>query len=264
MVDVVYGILAHESVECVLDMIRNVKHFNRTMSLRVVINASPAIYEELLARKDPDVRVLPDPWNRAIGGYDILEAIVQIGEYCRRMGISGKYFVPLASNCMFWNHTTLDTIEQLYTSESTDRVVDIHSRTTQDWHWPRIYKNTRMLDEFSRLGVVKLIGKQWEGSIYEFDIFVKLCECLRDNNFRNLVQEETFFEEYLLPTLYVHLIGRSPMQLCHVFWGIPDYRPSIAEIEASREPCVKRVFRDLQDPVRVWLRSKTNGYSPLA
>jgi hypothetical protein len=54
--------------------------------------------------------------------------------------------------------------------------------------------------------------------------------------------------------------GKQIPFLCHNFFELPEYTPTIKHIENCSKPCVKRVERNFNNNVRVHYRQKTNNY----
>ena len=71
------------------------------------------------------------------------------------------------------------------------------------------------------------------------------------------------YEEILLPSLYAHFTGINPGEICKVFWNMPNYTPTYEQIINERCPCVKRVDRAFNDPIRVQLRERANNYTDI-
>ncbi len=107
-------------------------------------------------------------------------------------------------------------------------------------------------------GVKSYVGSQHEGTIIPYDIMSHIANF--SDNLKSLIQKDTIFEEILLSTFYSHFTGKKLMSICKVFWNKPGYAPSISDIEAETLPCVKRVDRKYNDPVRTWLRERANNY----
>jgi len=128
------------------------------------------------------------------------------------------------------------------------------------WHWPSFFKNFEMVKYLRYSGITMFYCEQHEGALLPYDTMAKIVDFTRDNNISSKIQNESVFEEILLPTLYSHFTGKKLMTLCKIFWNKPGYAPSISEIEAELLPCVKRVDRKYSDPIRTWLRERANHY----
>ena len=261
----IYLVTAHESPECVKDMIRNILHFNSSSRTCVVVNGSPNIQDDLSRLESEFVRVVPRPRRRREGNsFDVLKGYLEGGEWCRSNGLRAKYVILLASNCMFWKPLSLPEIIASEGSGCPGRRDD--TSLDSSWHWPTIHENKRIIAELhSSLGLRQLQSKAHEGTVYQYGDFMKISCLIEELGVERLIDKQTVFEEFLLASLYEHITGRSLSSICRVFWEKPNYTPTIREIEEEVLPCVKRVARRFDDGVREWLRRTTLDYqlSPL-
>ena len=260
--DIIYSVGCHEHPDGFLDFLRNLFYYNKAFTVCVVVNCNRFMYNALqhkMSEFGDKVRILPNPWDKRMYTYDILETHVQTMEYCMKQQISAKYFIPLASNCMFHKHLTPDYIANLVVTP-----VDITDKTKHpqsNWQWPFFYRNRIMTDILNADGIYNYQGSQHEGMLLKYDDMTKIARYLRENCY-NQVQCQFPFEEILLATLNVYFTGQKPPLICKVFWGNPGYMPkSISEIEETTEPCIKRVLRDYNNPTRKWLRERANNYA---
>ena len=105
-----------------------------------------------------------------------------------------------------------------------------------------------------------MFGVQHEGIILNKEQISKISEIYYKNDFQNKVECQTPFEEYLFASIYSMITGKKIQFLCHVFFELPNYTPTLKQIEDSSKPCVKRVERNFNNHIRVHYREKTNNY----
>jgi hypothetical protein len=261
--DIIYSVGCHEHPDGFLDFLRNLFYYNKAFSVCVVVNCNRFMYDALHDKIDEfsgKVYVMPNPWDKRMYTFDILETHVQTMEYCKKLKLSATYFIPLASNCMFHKHLTCDYIVSLR-STPVD-IADPSGHPQTNWQWPMFYRNVTITNILNADGIFNYQGSQHEGMLLKFDIMEKIATYLREKNCYNQVQCQFPFEEILLVTLYAYFTGQKPPLICKVFWNNPGYMPkSISEIEETTEPCIKRVMRDYNNPTRKWLRERTNNYT---
>jgi len=254
MIDIIYSVLWHESPECFSDNIRNITYFNKGHSIKIIINSNLFIYDAFakLYENDPITLFHPSPYNKVKYTYDVLEGHLQNFVYCKRNKITAKYFIPLASNCMFHKQVILPEIERnlLLLPDVKDISENIkHS----EWHWPKFYENKKTVHILNNSGIYNFKGGQIEGFVIEYNIFNKIADYLNEHNIKELLTVHTSFEEILIPTLYSYFTNKGQYHICKVFWDIPGYTPTIDQIINTNEPCVKRVVLDINNPVRKWI-----------
>jgi len=253
----IYSILCHEHPDSVVDMIKNIKYYHRDISCTIVINTTPAMYATLKVLESPTLFIAEGPTNKRIGTYDIYNSHILNFIFCRNNSIRATYFIPLASNCMFHRHVTLSEINNACSSVAT---CPSPAENYAKWHWPKFFRNYDIIRCLRKRNIHTFHRGNHEGAILPYDIMAKIVDFTLTNNISSLIQQETVFEEMLLHTLYSHFVGKEIVNICKIFTTSPNLTPSIAEIEAEKIPCVKRINRNYNDPVRSWLRTQANNY----
>jgi len=259
MVDIIYSISCHEEPDCVIDMIQNIFYYNKDICCNIVVNTNVHMFDELKKRQieSPCVFLEDNPTNKRIESYDILKSHISNFLYCRKNAITSTFFIPLASNCMFHKPVCLNTI-------SSSVVNSIHTSykvNYNKWHWRNFFKNPRMIHTLESSGISEFYPSQHEGVVIPYDIMGQIVDLTIEKNLEQLVEYNTVFEEIILSTLYIHISGKQLYSLCKVFWNKPNYLPNINDIQREPLPCVKRVIRAYNDPIRVWIRTQASNYS---
>jgi len=210
-------------------------------------------------KNDDRVFIHPNPWNKRKYTYDVLEALVQNFEYCKKLNIIGTYFIMLASNCMF--HKQLDLSElktnilnlPLSKPDIPPNTKESHNSTWN--HWASFFKNEGILTSFNNISIFNFMKGQHEGLVIEYDIFNMITNFIRENRIKYKITSDASFEEIIPITLYHYFTNKRPYCICKVFWHLPNYMPNIDQIRETNEPCVKRVDLNINHNVRLWLRS---------
>lgn len=251
-VDILYSITAHEAPDSFADTIKNIKYFNKGHRIAIVVNANPAMHASII--EDDIVRVLPNPWCKQLHSKDIFVAHMQNYKYSKDNGISASYFIMLASNCMFHRQITLNEIENMADSAPPCDVKTQKEKQT-GWHWPTFYLNRKLLSILADKEVHSFIASQHEGMILPSCIMDSIYIFSINNALADNITNNSVFEEILPGSLYAYFTDKMPAHICKIFWERPGYSPSKEDILSCTLPCVKRVNRNMQDPVRQWLRS---------
>jgi len=252
----IYSVLCHEHPDSVVDMIQNIFYYHKDISCTIVLNTTPDMYTVLKAHESPTIFLAP-PSNKQMWTYDILKGHIINFTFCQTNALRSTYFIPLASNCMFHRHVTLSEINDACASVATS---SSPAENYAKWHWPKFFRNYDIIRCLRKHNIHKFYRGNHEGAILPYDIMAKIVNFTLTNNIISLIQQETVFEEMLLHTLYSHFVGREIVNICKIFTTSPNLTPSIEEIEAEKKPCVKRVDRNYNDPVRSWLRTQANNY----
>jgi hypothetical protein len=266
--EIIYSYTCHENKEVFIDTLRNLFYFNKNQKIGIIVNCNMAMFESL---KDLDtsaefknVIINPNPFDKVKFTYDIIEGHLQNFKHCLNNNIRAKYFILLASNCMFHKDITMDIIEQYMNDDNIDitKNFQILQNNEHKWHWSTLLQNKKIITILNDANISNdyIIGCQHEGLILPFDIMEDILTFIDSHSIKQNIEKQTVFEEILLPTIYRHIIGNVPTNCCHVFWDKPNNIPTIDEIKVCVKPNIKQVVRNINDPIRTWLRSSNNNY----
>jgi len=272
MIDIIYSILCHEAPDCMIDMICNIAYYHRDVSYLIVINTNVQMYNELKMRsiETSNVKLSQHPFDKKSVGYDITKGHILNFNDCVDASIESTYFIPLASNCMFHKQVTRELLHE-FISLSTfpkERSYSDISRVNTDskngiW-WSTFFMNIEVINTIKDVYNSDMFyWYQFEGIILPYSEMQAIVNFIKLNRIEERIQCDTCFDEILIQTLYHCMTGKHLATLCKAFWNSPDYSPSIDEMKETPFPCVKRVSRSYNDPIRIWLRTETNNYASL-
>jgi hypothetical protein len=121
-------------------------------------------------------------------------------------------------------------------------------------HWNTAMRNPELMKTLSSNNINGFHAEMHEGSLIEYDVFQKISDFTIKNKLWEKIDHHTCYEELLLINLYIHFTGyRYPM--INIFPTGGNVVPSISQVESSIEPSFKPCPRDVNHPLRVWLRS---------
>jgi hypothetical protein len=83
---------------------------------------------------------------------------------------------------------------------------------------------------------------------------------INTNNIKNNIEYQTVYEEILFPTLYKKFTNNNPAYCCKIFWNNLNFTPTIDEITNCEIHNIKNINRNIDDPIRTWLRNENNNY----
>jgi hypothetical protein len=262
-VDIIYSITAHEFPESLNDLILNILYYNKKYNVCIVINTNEIIYNDVVnySKLYNNVIVYPNPWTKNYVGYDIMKSHLQNAEYCFKQNIKSKYFIPLASNCLFHKELNIDNYIKIYPINMNEK----HVADGWCW-WPNIYSNNIIINFLNSHNIYNLVCKHHEGALYEYDGILQITNFLKETDveiYSRMNFKPYPYEEVLLPTLYSYFKGHYPGEICKIYWDWHNYVPSFEEVINEHCPCVKRVLREYNDPLRVKLRKRANNYTDI-
>jgi hypothetical protein len=271
MYDLIYLITAHQSPECLNDLLHNIFYFHSTLRICIMLHLSESLYRQLQTSHE-HILIYPNPWNKQPGyDYSIMKKHMELIEWSIELGITTDYFIPLASNCLFHRHVTKEWLQEQY---QVNNQVQLHTTFTDDWHWPDFSKNKRLIDFFNKQGIHEWISYQHEGLFLPYEAAIQLYRFITTHSIESLIETMCPFEEILLPTLLYHYTKRFPHSLCTIFWkrrstirlwedtdgriiaSLNEHTATIEEIKTSTTPCAKAIPLEYDHPVRVWIANR--------
>jgi hypothetical protein len=247
--DVLYFITCHENPEVVLDLLSNIEYYHKTLSFHVILHSNTSMITELSDKLPSFATLHPTPCAKSRFTYSLYHALIECFVFARELEIISTYCITLASNCMFHREVTLDLLKDF----ALPRIYPV--LYPDDAHVQIAMSNTDLVTTFADNNVDTFYFCMHEGALIEYETFSKIADFTLTHNLHEKIQNEICFEELLLPSLYVHYMG-------HLYSNINTFPtrgndvPTISQIESSTEPCFKPCPRDIDHPLRVWLRSK--------
>lgn len=262
--DVIYSYTCHEEPLSFIDTLNNLFYFNSTDTC-VIVHCNEYMYnflpKLLKENKNKDkVHINKIYSNKKLYTFSILQAHIENFQFCIENKIKSKYFIPLASNCLFNKHISLKDMDK--SIDSLNKFVYTDSDKNIGWiWWNDINKNIKINNRLYKLCIKNLLSQSHEGSIIPYNVMNKIYQFIIKNKLKQNVQKETVFEEYLLATLGTFYLGKKIPLMCKVYWDKHNFTPSYEDIKNQSEPCFKRVSREYNDPLRVIIRKDNNGYN---
>ena len=246
--DVVYSITCHEDPASLLDLIKNIKYFNKDLKICIIVHANHYMFKQLQGKIE---HLNPIHYDKTVFTIDLFKAHIENYDYCIKNEIDMKYFIPLASNCYFHKFVKLEYLDELINQSPPPTPI----KEKINWHWSFILLNKKI-----NMNIEELYSSAHEGVILSKKTGLNISEHCKKYDIFNNVEKNTTFEEYLYASLYSKFTGKTIQTLCKVFWDEPNYTPTLTQIINCEAPCVKRVSRNYNDPVRIYFRNLTNNY----
>ncbi len=269
--DLVYSILVHENIESIFDLIKNIRYHSVGIKHCIFIHANTAIFQPLndnLKLFGEYVYLHPQPANKEWGTSGLLRGHTACMKYLLEKNIAFKNYVYVDSNCLFHKEITSAMLQEYLSKEGNmkiaeDAPIEAIQKNNYEypvWWWNNFFKNRTLVENIVAYGIGTMRAVSTVGLIYPRNTCIDFLAFLDTIQFEKNIIQETFFEEMLLGTFYYHKYGRLPSTLARMFWDIPYYRPNHYQIMAESMPMIKRVYREYDDPIRTWIRLKSNMY----
>lgn len=271
--NIVFSIPVHEKPEVVFDTILNYTYFNSNCAIVLHIAQkfdfnNGCIDKETFFRKLSSFKnVFINPKSVRTGYGDIIQAHIANYQYIKDV-IDFDYIALGASNDLFIKKGLYDYISPY---RAGLKIIPID----EDKTWIAAYKAKEDLDLARMLNDITgkepiIYRSQVEGCFFKKDLFDKMCDLItlhynyeKTDPKKMYAREEVYFpslammlekKEDVLLDNYTYNSVKSPS------WTV--YSSDILRILSQDLPyfCVKRVDRDLNNPIRRYIRDELGGY----
>jgi len=261
--NIVYSITAHESIECVYDLYRNIMRYNAGLECLVVFHLNPLLFSQIDQIPSHDnLWFHPAPTEKARFSWSILLAHLENYHFIK--DIPFDFFCLLASNCMFVRQVDYPKLQSEtprlshklheFASEPSINFEDIR----QEWFWPVFQQCQEIIDLFQEYKI-GINARSHEGAYFRKEVMKKIFDfCERHIIGRIALPDGLGWEEVVLPSLEKYLTGQIGTRYCHHFpfdREIPE--EEILKMAAGEGECniIKRVERSMESKTRRFINA---------
>ena len=251
-IDIVYSVLVHESPECFMDLVYNVLHFNKKYKVKIVVNTTQSMYDQLICQNLPDSVILNTKTkNKVKYSYDILWGHIENFILCE--SIDFQYYIPIASNCMFFKQMDIKKVKHLDCQPPKD-----YGPNPGNPHIAGMLKNNLVMDTLS-FNLIKLydLHRFHEGALYRKKQYSKIKSFLVESGIHGSPGSNFIAEETLLPMLEIHFFKKLlPIILNMASFGTSDMDYAIENSNSKKGVCmIKSIPRQINCSQRIYLRN---------
>lgn len=248
-INIIYSVLVHESPECLLDLISNIFHFNKKYKIKIVINSNHKIYEIIKNYNLPEDVILNHKVKDKVKySYDILWGHIENFILCEPLNFD--YYIPIASNCMFFKQIEIKKIKNVDCQIPKD-----YGENPGNPHIEPMFRNTHIMDvlNFNRIKIYDL-HRFHEGVFYKKKQYLKIKSFLVDSGIHESYIKHNFIaEESLLPILEMNFFKKLLPSILNMISGEMDY--IIENSNTKSGVClIKPIPREINCDQRIYLR----------
>lgn len=256
--DVIYSITAHESPDCVWNLVDNIKKYHKDKNVLIVFHVN-TVLEKLLPLYDnarEGVIFNPEVIDKYKYTSDIF--LAHLSNYRLIKEEKFDLFCTLASNCMFVREPNWKLIEKetpgLYPGRTSGKFA---VPDTTKAFWDDFVKNHHLVDLFSEHEVVPVL-KNHEGTYYKKAVFnyIFWFYILGKVDKKSFTNDVLAFEEVLFPSMEKYATGQVSRRFCSLCPDITEAQ--ILEV-AETGGCsalpgdwhnIVKVPRSMENPLR--------------
>jgi hypothetical protein len=258
--DIVYSLLAHESLESLYNLIENIFSNNLNYNIAIIIHFNNYMIDNFNTTIE-NVFINDIYYDKKLYNHTILKAHSDNFNYFEKKKIKFQYFIPLSSNCMFIKQMNIPSD---YKYSNIQYKEDFKINTSSAWHWKKILKNKNIIEIFKKNKIPIRIGFH-EGRIIFYNLFKKINDFIIENKIFSNIEEECVFEEFIIPSLEAYFNNninsncilklyknRLNEKNCITYNKLKNLHKNIF--------LVKRVPRDLKNNIRIIVNKFTNTF----
>ena len=244
-VHIVYSVPVHESIECFIDMVENIKYFNKDYKIKIICNPS----ENLIIDKNifDDVIIFNNnPKNRKKDTYDVLGAHVDNFIQVENT-LNFGHFIPLASNSMFCKNLNINIVKWVQGGP------------------PNVHNDGMIacIGHILQLKGITIhnIHRFLEGVVYKFEEFQKIKNFIVSSGIHAMKHLPYIAEETLIPILELNFFNEIKPHITQMLGGSfnatieTEYKEQINSCIQSGLYMVKPVPRIANSEQRKYLKS---------
>lgn len=273
MMQIMFSILIHEKLEVVLDQIINYRFFNPESGIVLHFSAGFDYENSSITRDEFEEtvknvgNVFINPESIRTGLFDIIQAHLLNFEYIEKI-CTFDYFALGASNELFIKHGVYQSMRNFDCGIGYMKVYK-----NMEWTQGRKAQEDRALQKILQdVGGNEIIGSQVEGTFFKKSLFHEICKIINKNYDYKSMDVPYAREEMYFSTIIWNLKKGGKEIRIHengMFTYIPwerDLKIESDDIkrlwkETSSLFSVKRVSRELNDYIRIYIREKAGYYA---
>lgn len=272
MLNIIFSIPIHQRLEVVLDQICNIQHFNPNCG--IVFHLSQGFdYKTSLVSKDEFIEqtkrlgnVFINPESVRTGFADIIQAHMSNFEYASKI-CDFQYFAICASNESFIREGLYDKIRLYDCGYRLNKL-----EKSSDWKYgEKLFHDSDLLNYLKSNGYNIIDVTTPEGQYFKKDMMAEVVETIKGfYDYRNMKEayprEEVYFSTIarnVFPKAKVGSIFTYSAYHYKFLWDVTRVEISNLVNKETDIFSVKRVDRQLNDNIRVYLRHKYNYQNQL-
>lgn len=214
--DVIYSVTAHESPECVWNLVENIKRYHNGKNVLVVFHINNYLKNTLPYYDSPRHIVLFNPEVVDKEKYTSDIFLAHLSNYRMIKNLQFDFFCTLASNCLFVREPNWRLIEKetpgLFPGRSSEK---FEIPDTTKAFWDEFVKNQHLVDLFTEHEVQPIL-KNHEGTYYKKSVFnyIFWFYILGRVDKKAFTNDVLAFEEVLFPSLEKYATGVVSRRFC--------------------------------------------------
>ena len=260
---IVLSITAHESIECLYDLIDNIKRCFVHYEILILLSITEPLYQVYQPRERVHVVTRRSTLN-IWGTIHLFHQHIRNLRYLKHHRIPYDHFWFVASNEMFIKVIPPNFIQtygiQLHPPDPVEDYDAYYTNlmtTRSEWYWKDLCKQDTHFMNYIYTNKFKIYNASHEGLVLPYTLSM---EILEEYTKHQLYEKSVFpgyvMEEIFIPTYLLNKYKGTICTFCHKFYHLknPTYS-NIMEQLIESHVSIKPVSRNIKDPLRITIRN---------
>lgn len=204
--DIVYSQICHGPKECVIELIKNIEHFNKNNKFLVCLHLNNEMYELRDSFENEFCIVNDKHYDKFPGNETLFKPILENFDFVRNKGYKFNNYMSLTSSCWF-----IKQIPKFEKREIKFRNLNESSSITnvniykKHRYWKKFYSNDKIIETFNNCGV-KIMRDYVPGRLYSYELIDKINEYIKKECIFEKLTVPIYYEEFILISLINYFI----------------------------------------------------------
>jgi hypothetical protein len=263
---IVLSLTAHESIECLYDLIDNIKRCFIHYEILILLSMTEPLYKLYRPREFVHVVTRRSTFN-IWGTIHLFHQHMRNLRYLKHHRIPYDHFWFVASNEMFLRVIPSNFIQtygiQLHPPEPVEDYETYYTKlmtTPSDWYWEELCKKDTHFMKYVYTNQFKIYSSAHEGLVLPYTLSM---EILEEYTQQQLYEKSVFpgyvMEEIFIPTYLLNKYKGTIPVFCYRFHHLRNPTPDqIMENLTPSHVSIKPVRRQWKDSLRTFIRNKLN------
>lgn len=215
--DIAYSQICHMDLEIILDMLKNIKFFNKNNNILICLHLSDILYESKHLIENEYTIVNEIHYDKHPGNKTLFTPILENFNYLCEKGYKFNNYMTLTSSAWFIKQIQHFDKQNFNPQLSKSEFILNRNEYINKRHWRTLYLNDELINKFNEDGI-KVQRDYVSGRLYSYQLFKKIYDYIVSNGILDMLVHQTYFEEFILISLiraFTDDVSSAPVLVKH-------------------------------------------------